>query len=70
MEYRDLIKGLTLLPIGGGSIGSILPGEAIADLRAKSGSSRTLKECGIRTFIKLNSSKKKWITPQMGKLKS
>jgi L-seryl-tRNA(Ser) seleniumtransferase len=52
MKRRDLIKGLTLLPIGGGLIGSVLPGETIAGIPSKpAGSRNLLKELGIRTFI-------------------
>jgi L-seryl-tRNA(Ser) seleniumtransferase len=52
MKRRDLIRGLTLLPIGGSFIGGVLPGEANAGTLSKSGSKRNLvKELGIRTFI-------------------
>lgn len=52
MKRRDLIKGLTLLPMGGSFIGNMLPGEAMAGTGFKHGSKRNLvKELGIRTFI-------------------
>ena len=31
MKRRDLIKGITLLPIGGSFIGSMLPGESLQE---------------------------------------
>ncbi len=49
MKRRDVIKGLSLLPLAGGAIGSAFPlGSALAAPRAK----RDLfKELGVRTFL-------------------
>lgn len=52
MKRREIIRGLTLLPLGSSILGSIIPGEAIAGSRSKSRGARDLlKELGIRTFI-------------------
>ena len=52
MKRREIIKGLTLLPLGGSFLGTMLPAETIARNRSKSGSKRNLiEELGIRTFI-------------------
>jgi L-seryl-tRNA(Ser) seleniumtransferase len=52
MKRRDLIKELTLLPIGGSFIGGMLPAKVIAGTPVKPGSRRNLlEELGIRTFI-------------------
>ena len=52
MKRRDLIKGLTLLPIGGTFAESLISREANAAIPVKQGAKRNLvKELGIRTFI-------------------
>ena len=52
MKRREIIKGLTLLPLGGGLLGTVLPAEAVAGAPAKSKARRNLlEELGIRTFI-------------------
>jgi len=52
MKRRDIIKGLTLLPVSGGILGTILPGESRAGTNYKSRNRRNLlEELGIRTFI-------------------
>ncbi len=52
MKRREIIKGLTLLPLGGSFLGSVLPAETTARNRSKPGSRRNLiEELGIRTFI-------------------
>ena len=52
MKRRDLIKGLTLLPIGGTFAGALISREANAATPVKQGVKRNLvKELGIRTFI-------------------
>ncbi|MGH2566106.1 MAG: selenocysteine synthase, partial [Ginsengibacter sp.] len=52
MKRREIIKGLTLLPLGAGFLGTVLPTETIAGSRSKSKPKRNLiEELGIRTFI-------------------
>lgn len=51
MKRREIIKGLTLLPLGGSFLGSILPDKSIAGNRSKAGSRNLIEELGIRTFI-------------------
>ncbi len=52
MKRREIIRGLTLLPLGSSILGSIIPVEANAGSRSKSRGGRDLlKELGIRTFI-------------------
>jgi L-seryl-tRNA(Ser) seleniumtransferase len=52
MKRRDILKGLTLLPIGGGLLGSVLPKSAFSTSSVKSALGRNLlEELGIRTFI-------------------
>src|SRR3982750_1872428 len=49
MKRRDILKGLTLLPIGAGIAGSVIPFESKAN---KPRVTRNLyKELGVRTFI-------------------
>ena len=52
MKRREIIKGLTLLPLGGSFLGTMVPIETIARTPAKSKPARNLlEELGIRTFI-------------------
>ena len=52
MKRRDIIRGLTLLPLGGTFLGTIIPAESKAGIRSKSPARRNLlDELGIRTFI-------------------
>lgn len=54
MKRRDIIKGLTLLPLGGSFLGSILPMRLVAGTTPKSKSKEgrnLIRELGIRTFI-------------------
>jgi uncharacterized pyridoxal phosphate-dependent enzyme len=52
MKRRDIIRGLTLLPLGGSLLGTIVPAESKAGSRSKSPARRNLlQELGIRTFI-------------------
>ena len=52
MKRREIIKGLTLLPLGGSFLGTMLPAETFAGTPAKSKAGRNLlEELGIRTFI-------------------
>ena len=52
MKRRDIIRGLTLLPLGGSFLGTVLPSESKAGNRSKSPARRNLlEELGIRTFI-------------------
>jgi uncharacterized pyridoxal phosphate-dependent enzyme len=52
MKRRDIIRGLTLLPLGGSFLGTVLPAESKAGARFKSPAKRNLlEELGIRTFI-------------------
>ena len=52
MKRRDIIRGLTLLPLGGTFLGTIVPAESKACSRSKSPARRNLlDELGIRTFI-------------------
>ena len=52
MKRRDIIRGLTLLPLGGSFLGTMLPSESKATGRSKSpGRRNLLEELGIRTFI-------------------
>src|SRR5664279_533063 len=52
MKRRDIIRGLTLLPLGGSFLGTIVPAESKAGSRSKSPARRNLlDELGIRTFI-------------------
>jgi len=52
MKRRDIIRGLTLLPLGGSLLGTIVPAESKAGSRSKSPARRNLlDELGIRTFI-------------------
>ncbi len=52
MKRRDIIRGLTLLPLGGSLLGTVLPSESKAGSRLKSPARRNLlDELGIRTFI-------------------
>ena len=52
MKRRDLIKGLSLLPLGGSLLGNAIPLQSIAGTSKPAGKGRNLvKELGIRTFI-------------------
>jgi L-seryl-tRNA(Ser) seleniumtransferase len=52
MKRRDLIKGLSLLPLGGTLLGNAIPLQSIAGTSKPAGKGRNLvKELGIRTFI-------------------
>ncbi|HZW66593.1 MAG TPA: selenocysteine synthase, partial [Hanamia sp.] len=52
MKRRDLIKGLSLLPLGGTLLGNVIPLQSIAGTSNPAGKGRNLvKELGIRTFI-------------------
>lgn len=52
MKRRDLIKGLSLLPLGGTLLGNAIPLQSIAGASKPAGKGRNLvKELGIRTFI-------------------
>jgi len=52
MKRRDLIKGLSLLPLGGTLLGNVIPLQSIAGTSKPAGKGRNLvKELGIRTFI-------------------
>jgi L-seryl-tRNA(Ser) seleniumtransferase len=52
MKRREILKGLTLLPLSGGFLGTVLPAESFAGTAPESKSKRNLlKELGIRTFI-------------------
>ncbi len=52
MKRRDIIRGLTLLPLGGSFLGTVVPTESKAGTRSKSPARRNLlNELGIRTFI-------------------
>ena len=52
MKRRDIIRGLTLLPLGGSFLGTVMPTESKAGSRSKSPARRNLlDELGIRTFI-------------------
>jgi L-seryl-tRNA(Ser) seleniumtransferase len=52
MKRREIIKGLTLLPLGGSFLGTVIPIETNAGNPAKSKPKRNLLgELGIRTFI-------------------
>jgi uncharacterized pyridoxal phosphate-dependent enzyme len=52
MKRRDIIRGLTLLPLGGSFLGTVVPTESKAGSRSKSPARRNLlDELGIRTFI-------------------
>ena len=52
MKRRDLIKGLSLLPLGGSLLGNAIPLQPIAGTSKPAGKGRNLvKELGIRTFI-------------------
>jgi uncharacterized pyridoxal phosphate-dependent enzyme len=52
MKRRQILKGLTLLPIGGGLLGGIFPRPSIAATKVASAAGRNLlEELGIRTFI-------------------
>ena len=52
MKRREIIKGLTLLPLGGSFLGTVIPIETTAGNRSKSKPKRNLlEELGIRTFI-------------------
>jgi L-seryl-tRNA(Ser) seleniumtransferase len=52
MKRRDIIKGLTLLPVGGGLLGSVIPKSAFSGPTVESAAGRNLlEELGIRTFI-------------------
>ncbi|MGN6297517.1 MAG: selenocysteine synthase [Ginsengibacter sp.] len=52
MKRRDLIKGLSLLPLGGSLLENAIPLQSIAGTSKPAGKGRNLvKELGIRTFI-------------------
>ncbi len=53
MKRRDIIKGLTALPVAYGIMGSVIPSDsAVAASKIMDGAKRDLfKELGIRTFI-------------------
>jgi len=53
MKRRDVIKSLTVLPVAGAAIGSVLPMESmLASPASPSAAKRNLfRELGIRTFI-------------------
>jgi L-seryl-tRNA(Ser) seleniumtransferase len=52
MKRREIIKGLTLLPIGTGFLGTVLPANVVAGIPSKAKPKRNLlEELGIRTFI-------------------
>ncbi len=52
MKRRDIIRGLTLLPLGGSFLGTVVPSESKAGSRSKSPARRNLlDELGIRTLI-------------------
>ena len=52
MKRRDLIKGLSLLPLGGSLLGNAIPLQSIAGTSKPAVKGRNLvKELGIRTFI-------------------
>jgi L-seryl-tRNA(Ser) seleniumtransferase len=52
MKRRDILKGLTLLPVGCGLVGSVLPKSAVSAPSVEQAAGRNLlQELGIRTFI-------------------
>lgn len=51
MHRRDLLKGLTILPVAGGVSGSVFATEAIASEAAPVAKRDLFKELGLRTFI-------------------
>ncbi|MEO6288438.1 MAG: selenocysteine synthase [Ginsengibacter sp.] len=51
MKRREIIKGLSLLPLGGTFLGSILPNESLLAAPSKVAKRNLVKELGIRTFI-------------------
>lgn len=50
MKRRDILKGISLLPVAGGIAGSILPFETVK-AKPKSRKRDIYKELGVRTFI-------------------
>lgn len=51
MKRRDIIKGITLLPVGGTVLGGMIPNESAAAKPAPSAKRDLVKELGIRTFV-------------------
>ena len=51
MKRRDAIRNLSVLPIAGAAIGSVLPFESIVASTPPAPKRNLFKELGIRTFI-------------------